>query len=335
MAQSLHSGLNRANENWHDHFIMAWDGYIDRPTNFVGNRKVKPLDQMGRACNSSKAAWNRQDDDEFSPWIESMKGISTTFQVDFEIWVLPFLYDMNYSVIISRGVLFQCFRAVSLLWLSRISLELTLDSSLLEFSYAPFLSHLARSFLAWIRLAIAFPPSKYGPFVFSSTCAWSALPCLLQNYLLLSFMDNRQKSRKEPRAMNSQDFFAGQDQQEPEKDCARCQRLRIHMGEISSTFTFELETLSQHRHLIERLQDEVFTKRSQIEDQRSQMENMQGRLDQMERNYQQPNTQNNTQKASRNLTSATMNQVLDLNEPAIDPIWEQHGHLKVKKKPGS
>jgi hypothetical protein len=148
-------------------------------------------------------------------------------------------------------------------------------------------------------------------------------------------MDNRQKAHNEPRAMNSQDLFAGQDQQDPEKDCAGCQRLRIHMGAISSTLTFELETLSQHRHLIERLQDEVFTQCSQIEDQRSQMENMQGRMDQMERNHQQPNTPDNTQEASRNLTSATVNQVPDLNEPATDPIWEQHGHPKVKKEPGS
>jgi methyl-accepting chemotaxis protein len=107
------------------------------------------------------------------------------------------------------------------------------------------------------------------------------------------------------------------------------------MGAINSTLTFELETLSQHRHLIERLQDEVFYQRSQIEEQHSHMENMQSHMEQMERNHQQPNTPASTQGASRNLTSATVNQVPDLNEPATDPIWEQHGHSEIKKEPGS
>jgi hypothetical protein len=93
------------------------------------------------------------------------------------------------------------------------------------------------------------------------------------------------------------------------------------MGEIISTLNFELETLSQHRHLIERLQDEVFSQRSQIEDQCIQMENMQGCMDQIERNHQQPNTPNNTQEASKTLTSAIVNQFPNLNEPSTDPIW--------------
>jgi hypothetical protein len=186
---------------------MVWDGYIVRPVDFMGNRQVNPLDQMGRACNSLDATWNRQDDDGFSPWIGSMKGLSTMFQVDYEIWVLPFLYDMNYSVIVSWGVLFQRSQTVSLLWLSRNFPEFTLDSALLKFSYVPFLSHLTQSFSVWLRLGIASPPSKSDPFVFPSTCAWSALPRLLQNHLPLSFMDNRQKSHKEPRATNSHGLF--------------------------------------------------------------------------------------------------------------------------------
>jgi hypothetical protein len=56
---------------------------------------------MGRACSSLDAAWYCQDDDEFNPWIGSMKGLSTAFQVDSKIWVLSFLYDMNYSMIVS------------------------------------------------------------------------------------------------------------------------------------------------------------------------------------------------------------------------------------------
>jgi hypothetical protein len=63
----------------------------------------------------------------------------------------------------------------------------------------------------------------------------------------------------------------------------------------------------------------------------SQLEIMHGRMDQMERNHQQPNTPANNQGASRNLTSDTVNQVPDLNEPASDPIWEQHGHSRSKR----
>jgi hypothetical protein len=161
MTRSLQQGLNRANENWHDHFIMAWDGFIIRPAEFVGNRSSKPLNQMGRACNSPEAAWNRQDDDGFSPWIGSMKGLSTTLQVDSEIW----LFDMNYSVIVSWGVLSQCFRAVFLLWFSRISPEPTLDSFPLEFSSVSFLNHLAQKFLS-----VATSGHSLSPFQVQNLC---------------------------------------------------------------------------------------------------------------------------------------------------------------------
>ena len=57
--------------------------------------------------------------------------------------------------------------------------------------------------------------------------------------------------------------------------------------------TFELETLSQHRDLIERLQDEVFTQRIQIEEQCNQMEKLQGRLEQMEKKNRKSTTPNN------------------------------------------
>jgi hypothetical protein len=63
------------------------------------------------------------------------------------------------------------------------------------------------------------------------------------------------------------------------------------MEAFSSTLTFELETLSQHRHLIERFQDKIFAQRSQIKKQHNYMENMQNQMEQMERNHQQPNTQ--------------------------------------------
>jgi hypothetical protein len=107
------------------------------------------------------------------------------------------------------------------------------------------------------------------------------------------------------------------------------------MGALNSTLTFELETLSQHMHLIERLQDEIYAQRSQIEEQHSSLEIMQSQMDQMERNHQQPSTPASTQGASKNVTSATVNQILDLNEPCPDSIWEQQGHSKIKKEPGS
>jgi hypothetical protein len=65
------------------------------------------------------------------------------------------------------------------------------------------------------------------------------------------------------------------------------------------------------------------------------MENLQGRLDQMENNSKHPNTPNNTQEASRNISTSTVNQVPHLNEPTMDANWEQHEHLEVKKELGS
>jgi hypothetical protein len=78
----------------------------------------------------------------------------------------------------------------------------------------------------------------------------------------------------------------------------------------------------------------VFTQRSQIEDQRSEMDNLQGCMDQMENNYKKPNTPENTHEALRNLSTTTVNQVPDLNEPEMDANWEQHEHPEVKKETG-
>lgn len=208
--------------------------------------------------------------------------------------------------------------------------------SLLVFSLAPSLSHLSLRLPAWLFLGEASSLCTFRPFVSPSTLgSWCAPPCHFQSRHPNSTMDNMHDSLKAPRDTTSLDYFAGQGQQDSEKDCFGCQRLRIHLGAINSTMTFELETLSQHRHLIERLHDEVFAQRSQIEDQRSQMENMQGCLDQMENNYKKPNTPDNTQEASKNLSTTTVNQVLDLNEPTMDANWEQHEHPEVKKESGS
>jgi len=55
----------------------------------------------------------------------------------------------------------------------------------------------------------------------------------------------------------------------------------------------------------------------------------------MERSHQKPNGPASTQGASKNLTSATVNQISDLNEPVPDPIWEHLGNSKIKKEPSS
>jgi hypothetical protein len=217
---------------------MAWDGFIIHPTDFVGNSPLTPLNQMGRECSSLEATWNHQDDEGFNPSIISMKGLSTTLKVEYEIYLI----DMNYAVIVSWGVSSQRFWAVFILW--KIYLEPTMDFVSLELSFASSLNHLSWNFSAQLHLGIDSPPSKSIPFFLSSTCAWRFLPCLLRNFLLLIIMDNRKKAHNEPRAMNSQDLFAGQVQHDLEKDCAGCQRMRIHMGAINSTLTFELETLS-------------------------------------------------------------------------------------------
>jgi hypothetical protein len=81
---------------------------------------------------------------------------------------------------------------------------------------------------------------------------------LLKCRLPARSMENMKNFLKASRHMNSLDYVAGQGQQDLEKECSGCQRMKIHLGAINSTMTFELETLSQHRHLIERLQDEVF-----------------------------------------------------------------------------
>jgi septal ring factor EnvC (AmiA/AmiB activator) len=67
-----------------------------------------------------------------------------------------------------------------------------------------------------------------------------------------------------------------------EDECIGCSRMRIQLGALGSTRAFELETLSQHRHMIERLQDESYAQRSQLEEHRTNMEAMQRRLDQLE-----------------------------------------------------
>jgi hypothetical protein len=78
-------------------------------------------------------------------------------------------------------------------------------------------------------------------------------------------------------------FFMEYGQLDPEEECIGCCKERIQLEDLISTLMFELKTLSQHMLLIERLQDERYDQRSQIEEHRSNMEIIQCRLDQLER----------------------------------------------------
>jgi hypothetical protein len=181
----------------------------------------------------------------------------------------------------------------------RDSSQRSQETPLLRRSFEPS-HHLAQTFILWPLLGPDSSKDRFLDLTISSP---------LQNWALPRIMDNRKKNHNVPRITISQDFLVGHDQQDPKLECAGCQRMRIHMGALNSTLTFELETLSHHRHLIERLQDEIFAQRSQIEEQCSYMEILQSRMDQMERSHQQPNTPTSTQGASKNLTSATVNQI--------------------------
>jgi hypothetical protein len=110
-------------------------------------------------------------------------------------------------------------------------------------------------------------------------------------------------------------------------ECAECQRIKIKYGAINSMVSFELETLSQHRHLIGKLQDEVYAQRSQIED-------LHYRLEQCEKNQRQPSTPTNNGNASRNVSEASVGPIPDLNEP-VEAEWVQKKFQDVKQEPSS
>jgi hypothetical protein len=100
-----------------------------------------------------------------------------------------------------------------------------------------------------------------------------------------------------------------------EEECGGCNRIRLQIGAIGTNRAFELETLSQHRHMIENLQDESYAQRSQLEDHRMKMETMQRRLDQLEGVQQPPSNPGEQQENSKNEQSNSVNQIPDLNEP--------------------
>jgi hypothetical protein len=165
------------------------------------------------------------------------------------------------TLFVSWRDFYQRFWAFPLLWKTS---EPTLGFVSLYSPFSPSLHHLSKTFS--LR-ALPGPHSskyKYLDLIFSSPRGDHPRP--LQNWALPNSMDTRQKNHNETRITNSQYLLVGQDQYDEEIECAGSQRLRIHMGAFRSTLTFKLETLSQHRHLIERLQDKIFAQRSQIEE---------------------------------------------------------------------
>jgi hypothetical protein len=84
--------------------------------------------------------------------------------------------------------------------------------------------------------------------------------------------------------------------------------------------------------MIERLQDESYAQRSQIDEQRSSMETMQRRLDQIEGAQHKPSKTKIQQGPSKNENSVSVNQILDLNEPHPEAIMEHH---QIKLESGS
>jgi hypothetical protein len=103
-----------------------------------------------------------------------------------------------------------------------------------------------------------------------------------------------------------------------EAECGGCNSLREQLGVLSANQAFEMETLSQHRFLISKLQDESDAQRSQIDANRLQIDTLQHRLDQLD-DTQPPTSNSEAQQGySRNAQSNSINQVPDLNEPLPD-----------------
>ena len=84
-----------------------------------------------------------------------------------------------------------------------------------------------------------------------------------------------------------------------EDESLECSRLRIQLGALGSTRAIEIEILSQHMHMIERLQDESYAQRSQLEEHHTNMEAMQRRLDQLEGVQHHPSNLGDQQEKSK------------------------------------
>jgi hypothetical protein len=115
-----------------------------------------------------------------------------------------------------------------------------------------------------------------------------------------------------------------------EEECGGCSRIRVQLGAMGANRAFELETLSQHRFMIEKLQDESYAQRSQIEDNRMKMETMQRRLEQLEGTQSPPSNLGEQQENSRHAQSNSVNQIPDLNEPHPENMVDMQ-HIKIEK----
>jgi hypothetical protein len=107
-----------------------------------------------------------------------------------------------------------------------------------------------------------------------------------------------------------------------EEECGGCSKIRIQIGAIGTNTAFELETLSQHRHMIEKIQDESYAQRIQLEEHHMKIEAMHRRLDQLEGAQHPPRNPRGQQENSKNEQSSSVNQIPDLNEPHPETMLE-------------
>jgi hypothetical protein len=227
---------NRVNEIWYEDPIIAWGGMLIHSAEFMGNRRLKAMTQMGRACSRSEAKWNRQGDDGSSPWLEDLKGPSTAPQAE----VVIHLFDMILVLNVTWGELSQRLRVVSLL--GRIFFESM--PSHLHLAFSP--DHIVCSALFvpqrdsphrfWATLLFPLPlPSPCPSLTHCLVRTLTSRPMLgpassisrllelkksspLQNCVPPSSMDNRQKNHNVPRIVNSQGvkgLLVGLDQSGP------------------------------------------------------------------------------------------------------------------------
>jgi len=85
-----------------------------------------------------------------------------------------------------------------------------------------------------------------------------------------------------------------------EEECGGCSRIKLQIKAIGTNMAFELEMLSQHRHMIENLQDKSYAQRSQLEGHHMKMETMQMILDQLEGAQQPPSNSGEQQENAKN-----------------------------------
>jgi hypothetical protein len=87
-----------------------------------------------------------------------------------------------------------------------------------------------------------------------------------------------------------------------EPECGGCSSLHEQLVALSANRAFEMETLSQHRFLINKLQDESEAQRSQITTNREQIDTLQLRMDQLE-DTQPPTSNTEHNKDIRGMSS--------------------------------